>query len=163
MVNRRGRRSIRLPGFDYTQPGAYFVTICTHMRQDLFGVVIRGQVRLSSAGRIAARCWAQIPSFFPEITSDAWVVMPNHLHGIVIIGSRRGEAFGVEDPGIPAPGPLNASPLPSPARGTRPGSLASTIQNYKSVTARQINHMRRTPQRPGLAEELLRTCDPGRG
>ena len=86
MADRRGRRSIRLPGFDYTQPGAYFVTICTHMRQDLFGVVTHGDVLLSGAGRIAACCWARIPSLFSEITLDEWVVMPNHRMASSLLG-----------------------------------------------------------------------------
>ena len=101
MVNRRGRRSIRLQGFDHTQPGGYFVTICTHKRRDLFGAVTCAEVLLSEAGRIAARGWVRIPSWFAEITLDAWIVMPDHLHGIIVIGTRRGEALDSSSSGKP--------------------------------------------------------------
>jgi REP element-mobilizing transposase RayT len=171
-----GRRSIRLPGFDYTQPGGYFVTICTYMRQDLFGIVTDGEVFLTEAGRIAARHWLRIPSLFTEITLDAWVVMPNHLHGIVVMGTRRGEAFVGPGAGMAGSSTPNASPLPSPAcgtqtdsfgaivqgaslpnasplppnraRGTTTRSLAAAIQNYKSICARRINQLRNSPGKP---------------
>lgn len=87
------RRSIRLKGHDYASPGAYFVTICTHGMQSLFGKVVDGEMMLNEAGRIAEGCWLDIPNHFPHATLDAYVVMPNHVHGIIWIldedGSRR--------------------------------------------------------------------------
>ena len=82
--NRR-RRSIRLPGYDYTQPGAYFVTICTHERQHLFGDVVAGQMRLSTAGRVVDWYWRRLPQHFPHVRLDAHMVMPNHAHVILWI------------------------------------------------------------------------------
>ena len=79
------RRSIRLKGYDYTQPGAYYVTLCTKARQCLFGDVIKGEMRLNSLGHIAFTCWQAIPEHFPHVELDAFVVMPNHLHGILVI------------------------------------------------------------------------------
>jgi putative transposase len=96
---RHHRRSIRLPGYDYAQAGAYFVTINTHNRECLFGAVVNGEMVLSRFGQVAAEYWGAIPHHFPHVELDAWVVMPNHIHGIVWIvanaGSRprRGEAF----------------------------------------------------------------------
>jgi hypothetical protein len=79
------RRSIRLKGYDYTQPGAYYVTLCTKARQCLFGDVIKGEMRLNSLGYIAFTCWQAIPNHFPHVELDAFVLMPNHLHGILVI------------------------------------------------------------------------------
>ncbi len=79
------RRSIRLKGYDYTQPGAYYITLCTKARQCLFGDVIKGEMRLNSLGNIAFNCWQAIPNHFPHVELDAFVMMPNHLHGILVI------------------------------------------------------------------------------
>jgi REP element-mobilizing transposase RayT len=79
------RRSIRLKGYDYTQPGAYYVSLCTEARQCLFGDVVKGEMRLNSLGHIAFTCWQAIPDHFPHIELDVFVVMPNHLHAILVI------------------------------------------------------------------------------
>jgi REP element-mobilizing transposase RayT len=84
-TSHKHRRSIRLPGFDYARCGAYFVTICTAHRQNLFGAVMDGTMVLNEAGEVAASCWTAIPSHFPIASVDAWVVMPNHVHGILLI------------------------------------------------------------------------------
>jgi putative transposase len=79
------RRSLRLPGYDYSQPGAYFELYCVHQRQCLFGEIIDGQMRFNQYGAIVNDEW-QISSIIRrEIKLDAWVVMPNHFYGIVII------------------------------------------------------------------------------
>jgi REP element-mobilizing transposase RayT len=86
------RRSIRLKGHDYALPGAYFVTVSTRDRVCLFGHVVNGEMRLNEYGEIARRCWEDIPDHFPFVELDAFVVMPNHIHGIVVITeSCRGE------------------------------------------------------------------------
>jgi REP element-mobilizing transposase RayT len=79
------RRSIRLQGYDYSQAGAYFVTICTHNRQCLFGGIADRKMRLNDAGRVVQQCWDRIPTHFPHVELDGFVVMPNHVHGIVVI------------------------------------------------------------------------------
>lgn len=79
------RKSIRLRGHDYSGRGVYFVTILTKNRRRLFGTVVNGRMALSEAGRIAARCWQEIPQHFPNVSLDTWVVMPDHVHGILVI------------------------------------------------------------------------------
>jgi putative transposase len=79
------RRSIRLKGYDYSKIGAYFITICTQNRECLFGEIIAGEMRLNAAGDSAMQCWQAIPDHFPHAESDEWVIMPNHVHGIVLI------------------------------------------------------------------------------
>ena len=84
-VSGRRRRSIRLQGYDYSQPGAYFVTICTHNRVSLFGDIVNGEMRMNDAGRAAEECWSAIPEHFHRTQLDEFVIMPNHIHGLVII------------------------------------------------------------------------------
>jgi putative transposase len=86
------RLSIRLKGFDYRQSGAYFVTICTQNRACLFGAVADGEVRLSDAGEIAKATWNELPARFPSLGLDVFVVMPNHIHGIIMVGAQRKRA-----------------------------------------------------------------------
>ncbi len=80
-----GRRSIRLKGFDYSEPGAYFVTIVTQGRSFLFGEVIDGQMHSNSAGRMIMRWWLELRTKFATVETDEFVVMPNHCHGIILI------------------------------------------------------------------------------
>ena len=79
------RKSPRLQGYDYAQSGAYFVTICTHQRQNIFGDIINGTMVLSDLGQIASLRWESIPQHYPDLELDAFVIMPNHIHGIVCI------------------------------------------------------------------------------
>src|SRR6185312_7959509 len=82
---RHHRKSIRLRGYDYASPGAYFVTIVTQDRACLFGEISRGRMHLNAAGMAAQTVWAAIPVHFPRVRLDAFVVMPNHVHGIILI------------------------------------------------------------------------------
>ena len=90
----RNRRSIRLRGYDYSRAGAYFITICTQDRRCLFGTIAEGGMVLNDAGRTAADCWRQIPDHFPNVELDEWVVMPNHVHGIIVIVDSLTNAAG---------------------------------------------------------------------
>lgn len=81
----RGRRSIRLEEFDYSQPGAYFVTICTNRRQCLFGDILDEGMILNDAGAIVRRVWQYIPTRFSTAKLDEFVIMPNHVHCIIVI------------------------------------------------------------------------------
>ena len=85
---RKNRRSLRLKGYDYAQTGTYFVTICTPKKQSLFGEVVGGEMVLNDVGRIIQMCWSQIPNHFPQVVLDAFVIMPDHIHGIIIISTQ---------------------------------------------------------------------------
>src|SRR3989304_10596080 len=74
------RRPLRLPGCDYSREGAYFVTICTRNRECLLGDVMKGKMRLNELGRMVQTMWDGLPERFPSIESDAFVLMPNHVH-----------------------------------------------------------------------------------
>jgi REP element-mobilizing transposase RayT len=81
--------STRLPGWDYAGAGWYFVTICTWNRECLFGEIVDGEMRLSSIGEIVAEEWQKTPDIRPNVVLDEWVIMPNHLHGIIVILEPR--------------------------------------------------------------------------
>ncbi len=82
---RHHRQSIRLKGYDYTQAGAYFVTVVTQDRVHLFGEVVKGEMRLNEAGRMVFEQWQALPTRFATVEIDEFVVMPNHIHGIIIL------------------------------------------------------------------------------
>ena len=85
-IRKHHRRSIRLPRYDYRSPGAYFVTICVRGGECLLGEIVDGEMRPSQFGRIVAHYWQRIPRHFRHVELDEWVIMPNHLHGILVFG-----------------------------------------------------------------------------
>lgn len=135
------RRSIRLRDYDYTQTGAYFITVCTQTRQCLFGHIINGIIELNDAGKIVADEWIKTAELRHEIELDAWVVMPDHFHGILII-NRRGTARRVP----------TGEPAENAERKTREqfgkpisGSIPTIVRSFKSAVTRRINALRNTP------------------
>lgn len=90
-----GRPSLRLPTYNYAQPGGYFVTICTQDRRSLFGHVTDNEMHPNAPGHMVAEVWEALPHRFPHISLDVSVVMPNHMHGIVLINEERpGQGLG---------------------------------------------------------------------
>ncbi len=87
-MERPNRHSIRLRHFDYSIPGAYFVTICIQKRECLLGQIKEGQVYMSSAGSMVEAWWAELPRKYPEARIDAHITMPNHVHGIILLGEQ---------------------------------------------------------------------------
>lgn len=131
---RHQRKSVRIKEYDYTQAGAYFVTIVTYQRDSLFGDIDDGEMTLNAFGAIADECWRAIPDHFPFVELGAYVIMPNHVHGIIIIhepvGARHGESMTV--------GATHASPLPKQPRGPAPRSLGAIVGSFKSAVTRRI-------------------------
>jgi putative transposase len=127
-----------LPAYDYSQPGAYFITLVTQGRIDMFGEVIQGQMRCSDRGRVADECWRAIPEHFPNAELGAFVVMPNHVHGIIILHERA--AITSPPVGAHHDAPLQVASRhdASPRFHVQPGSLGSIIRQYKSSVTRKI-------------------------
>ena len=119
---RHHRRSIRLKDWDYANPSAYFVTICTYQRANIFD-----EPRFRE---IAENAWRNIPNqpHAKYVFLHDWILMPNHLHGVIVLGERNG---------------VTNVDLQS-ERANR-GSISSIIGNYKSLVTRRINNIRRTP------------------
>jgi putative transposase len=110
------RRSIRLKGYDYTAAGAYFITICTHHRECVFGEIVNGVMQLNPFGQLVHAYWQRLPHHFANLQLDAFVVMPNHLHGILhLTNPRRGAAFGDNSSDIRENYAPNATPHPTPS------------------------------------------------
>ena len=82
------RRSLRLQGYDYSRSGSYFITLCTYKRQPVFGKISNGIMQHSPLGEVAAECWQAIPAHYPDVELDAWIIMPDHIHGIIHIRTQ---------------------------------------------------------------------------
>jgi REP element-mobilizing transposase RayT len=137
-TQRPERKWPRLPGYDYTQPGGYFVTICTHQRDYRFGDIAGGVMRLNAWGRIAAMGWEQISAHFPFVTVDVYVVMPNHVHSIIFIGDAPSKKVEV---GMRHASSLRTQNEAGRGKGALPGSLGAIVGAYKSAVTRQINRL----------------------
>ena len=132
------RRSIRLPEYDYSSPGAYFVTIVTYQREALFGEIMNGEMRLNSLGKLVEKCWLTISTHFPHAGLDEFVIMPNHLHEIILLST--GEASANNAFVLPI-NPITADASPLHPIGTKPHSLGAIIQNFKSISTRLANSL----------------------
>ncbi len=125
------RRSIRLKGYDYSMAGAYYVTIVTHDRKKLFGEITDGVMRLNDIGNITMDCWNAIPKHHPGIELDEFVIMPNHVHGIIVIADN-GKGVPLNALPLNAP-PMNASPMnasPMNASTRNPKNRMSVISPH---------------------------------
>ena len=143
---RHHRRSIRLRGYDYAQAGAYFVTICVQDRACLFGEVIDSEVRLNEAGRMVVRWWDELARAYLGIDSDAFIAMPNHVHGIIVLGARPDELEGGGGPddegrhiGLPLPdnAVVGADLRVRPPGDVRRASLSRVVQWFKTMTTNE--------------------------
>ncbi len=135
------RRSIRLKGYDYSQEGAYFITLCTQDRSHLFGEVRGGEMQLNIFGQIAYQEWVDTTEIRSNVAMDVFVIMPNHMHGILLITSAGANAnkekgvcdtprreIDIED------GFMTPRPLVSPSN-----TVGAIIRGYKAAVTRQIN------------------------
>lgn len=125
------RRSLRLQGYDYRASGAYFVTICTVAKRPIFGSVRDGKVRLNSLGNIAHSCWRQIERIRSGVSLDAYIVMPNHIHGILLF---TGESAAANDP--------------AQAQGLAASSLGAVLAQYKSIVTKRGQKLAPPAPRP---------------
>lgn len=130
------RRLLRLQGYDYSQAGEYFITVCVRDRAHLFGQVIDSRMRLSPVGEIARHAWRSLQEWFPYVILDCYALMPNHIHGVLLLMPEN--QFRME----PANGGReNKTPAErdSTKTGTPPKSLCSVIQAYKSAVTREYH------------------------
>ena len=156
----RRRNTNLLVGHDYSQPGEYFVTLCTKDREDIFGEIIGGEMRLNEVGEIAVKSWKEIPLYFPSIELDELVVMPNHVHGIIAIVRMMGLASAMflggaiqESPRLDRDDPV----------WRRKMLLPKIIGRFKQNSAKQINILRGTSGMPvwqrGYYDHIIRDND----
>ncbi len=123
----RHRRSIRLQGYDYSQAGAYCVTICTQDQKCLFGDIVNGEMGLNDAGKIVADQWIQTAAIRDDIELDEWVVMPNHFHAILVITNSVGA--------------IHESPVRMTVAQRRNMVLPKLIGRFKMLSSKRINQL----------------------
>jgi len=129
------RRSTRLEGYDYSQPGAYFVTICVHHHHFLLGNVVNGKVRLNEYGNVVQTSWEWLNKNYTYVDLDEWTVMPNHLHGIIIILGNANNLISLRRGGSRTAPTCNSNRKP----------LGRLIGAFKTVSTKRINQIRGTP------------------
>ena len=142
--------SKRLRKYDYSQPGAYFVTICTADRQCIFGEIMDGEMQLNKNGIIVAEQWAGLPSHHANVSLDEFVIMPNHIHGIICLSDTSQSSVGAGfQPAHSSPPTKSNHGLPEITRG---------FKTYSSLT---INRLRGTSGKPvwqrNYYEHVVRT------
>jgi REP element-mobilizing transposase RayT len=139
----KNRRSIRLPEYDYSSPGFYFVTITTRDKLPIFGSLVDYAVQLNEFGRIAEDYWREIPTHFKYVELDEFIIMPNHVHGIIVIkDSPAGKTFWKKHQASRLNvGAQHAAPLRRDRLRVQPGSLGAIIRSYKSAVTNGINKL----------------------
>ena len=147
------RRSFRLKGYDYTQPGAYFVTIVAWGRQEIFGQIRDGIMSLNRFGQIVMRAWRGLPRHYPNTVLHEFCVMPNHVHGIIQLVEpdlcRGGSVPTVALEPDQASNEHHHEPIQGETRPYRMRhGLPEIVRAFKSYSARQINYLRQTPGSP---------------
>ncbi len=133
------RKSIRLKGYDYSQAGLYFITICVQDRKCLFGKIVDDEMILNDAGKIADECWMEIPKHFPNAILHEHIVMPNHVHGIVELTQNNVANVGVENIRVQNIRVENFQPLQQPNEPPKqnafqkmiPRSIGSIVKGFK--------------------------------
>ena len=123
----KARRSLRLPGYDYRQGGIYFVTMCAFQQARLFGAIDDGEMRLNELGKIVEEEWLHITDVRSNVKQDLFVVMPNHIHGLLVITDRLEHDFGQSAKTTHAKNP----------HGFPAGSLGAVISHYKAAVSRR--------------------------
>lgn len=136
------RRSIRLKGYDYAQSGAYFVTVCTQGREGLFGEIKNGKMELNAAGRMVQTVWKELPEHYPGVDIDEFIVMPNHVHGIIIINEMVGAIHE-----LPVQKPIQNT-AESDRKARRQMLLPKIVGRFKMNSAKRVNEWRKTPGLP---------------
>jgi putative transposase len=125
------RRSLRLKAYAYSQTGAYFITVCVKHRKILFGDIVEDGIRLNPSGVIVKKCWEDLPRHYHFLELDAFIVMPNHIHGILMITGNSNVGAGLK------PAPTNTC-----------HALPEIVRALKTFSARRINEIRSTPGTP---------------
>jgi putative transposase len=144
LMNRR--KQLRLKHYDYSQPGSYFITLCSYHNQPIFGDVVGNEMILNQLGKIVEFTWRDLPNHVSGIELDAFVIMPNHIHGIITIIDRTPNVGG----GSLSGENLTGSNEPPPTLSGRPvmvinqKPLSEIVRQLKTFSAQRINRFRGT-------------------
>ena len=136
------RRSIRVKGYDYSQAGAYFITICTKNRESLLGEIIDNEIVLNDIGRLIQLSWLDLPNHYPHIELDEFVAMPNHIHGIIFFSHPPTIESDIVGAGLKPD--LTRVVDSKPISDTKRQPLSEIVRAFKTFSARRINAYRNT-------------------
>ena len=135
-------KSARLEGYDCRNEGLYYVTICTKNRAHFFGECENGIILLNDLGKLAEQFWCEIPSHFPNVSLEEFVIMPNHIHGIICIDSTN-SVETLHATSSDANKTLHATSLPDDRYSKispKQGSLSTVLRSYKSAVSNKAKH-----------------------
>ena len=163
-LNLHKRRSIRLQDYNYSQPGEYFITICTYNHECSFGDIVGEEMRLNKSGEIVQEEWLRTAEIREDVELDSFVVMPNHLHGIITLNDSRRGTSQRAIVGANCNSPNNGAYIDTPLRKTKfhspSGTIGAIIRGFKSAATKRINELRSTPGIPvwqrGYYEHIIR-------
>lgn len=120
-IERHGRKPNRKPGYDYSSPGFYFLTICSHRHECIFGEVRNNRVNLNDIGWIVHCVWQEIPGYYPNVALDEFVIMPDHMHGIIQITNRLGDDIFEHKKPV--------------------GQISVIVKSFKTITVKQTKNI----------------------
>ncbi len=141
------RHSIRLRGYDYSQCGVYFVTIVAFQRECLFGDIVDGEMVLNPCGQTVTHAWFDLPRHYRHVELGAFVVMPNHVHGMIILNGRGGSPSGddtLHGVATTDQAAFSGNSKTRPYKTVQRHALPEIIRAFKSFSARRINLFRHT-------------------
>jgi putative transposase len=128
--DRHHRRSIRLQDYDYKSEGAYFITVCAQNHLRLFGEIASSEMCPNDAGRMVETIWSQLPAYYPGVDLDAFVLMPNHIHGIILLNADA----------ITTASDAKSGELSGQSATTIPLSLSDIVHRFKSLTTARYRY-----------------------
>lgn len=157
----RFRKHVRLPDHDYLN-GAYFVTMCTYWRKQVFGQIVgsgaNARIELTDTGRIVDECWRSVPEHFPHAQLHEMQIMPDHLHAIIVLDAPINNGTVAATQWVATADAVERTTIAG--NGPRPGSLGAIIGAFKSVTTRRVNRLNGTPGsslwQPNYHERIIR-------
>ncbi|MCX6143684.1 MAG: hypothetical protein NTZ35_10710 [Ignavibacteriales bacterium] len=158
------RKRLRLKQYDYSQPGAYFVTICTKDREHRFGEIVEGEMWANGMAAVVQSRWNDLPNHYPNVELDEFVIMPNHVHGIIVILDKP---VTVGDPTVgdgakplDQPAVAATSRRPNTGAGSPRPYLGNVVAYFKYQSAKRINEINGTPSTPvwqrGYYDHIIR-------
>ena len=152
-------------GYDYSLPGAYFITTVTHNRENRLGNIVNGEVDLSQAGKIVQRVWFRLPEHYPRIRLGASVIMPNHFHGIIVLEDISSGGSEQLTHNLPDKNRFLSNPMSTSGKTRRYNNpnvgLSEVVRTFKSFSARYINKLAGTQGKPfwqrGYHDRIIRS------
>lgn len=156
----RRKNSLRLDGYDYSQSGGYYVTMCTHQKAKIFGAVADGEVQLSAYGEIVRACWLDLPEHYYHLRLDMFVIMPNHIHAIMLLLDDNIASENKNTGNIHIVGADPTTDLPRPRKRHTISEMIRAFKSYSTMGIKQAeNYADDTVWQRGFYDHIIRNDD----